>query len=265
MPQVNTFQPPSRDRAFIESLLPAVERLLVPWHRATVGGFEHWPDEPVLVVGNHSGGSYTGDTWIFAAALFRARGFDALPFGLAHDLALKLPLVRDFLRRVGCVAADPTVCVELLRAGHNVMVYPGGDHEALRPYRERNRVKFGGRRGYIRTALRAGVPIMPLASHGAHGTFIVLDDLPRLGRALGAERFLRMKAFPLALSVPWGLTLGPTLPYLPLPCRMSLQILPPIRFERTGTEAALDEAYVLACAQLVEARLQEAMDARTKT
>ncbi len=72
-------------------------------------------------------------------------------------------------------------------------------------------------------------------------------------------RRFRLTVFPLALSVPWGLTLGPLPPYLPWPSRILIEALPAIHFPRTGDAAAADDAWVTACAHHVEARMQAAL------
>lgn len=250
---------PARDRALMETLLVQAERRLVPYHRALVRGLEGVPAGPVLYVGNHSGATYSGDTWIFAARLWRAHGLDALPYGLAHDLVPHLPVIGPALTRCGVVPARPEAAAELLAAGGSVMVYPGGDREAMWRSALRNVVDFGGRRGFIRTALAAGVPIVPIAAVGAHDTLHIFHDLPGLARLLGMDRRLRMKVWPLSFSIPWGLTLGPIPPYLPLPARIRIDVLPPIRFERAGAAAAADESYVVACAATVEDAIRAAV------
>lgn len=250
---------PARDAALIAELVDKVERWLVPYHRAEVRGLQNVPAGPALIVGNHSGATYSGDTWILAAHLYRAGGVDALPFGMAHDLVLRVPVLGGLMRRLGVMPAHPEAAAALLGAGHKVMVYPGGDLEALRPWTQRDRVFFSGRRGFVRTALRAGVPIVPVAAQGAHGTLIVIDDLRGLARVSGAARLLRLKVWPLAFTIPWGLTLGPTPPYLPLPAKIRLEVLPPVRFSRTGEAAAADEAYVADCATHIENLLQAAV------
>lgn len=250
---------PVRDEALMKRLLVHAERWLVPYHRAIVRGLEHVPAGPALYVGNHNGATYSGDTWILAVHLWRHGGFEAVPYGLGHDLVLKLPVIGPTLLRAGVVPAHPDAARMLLAAGHKVMVYPGGDLDALRPWSQRNRVRFGGRRGFARAALLAGVPIVPVAAQGAHETLIVLDDLQGLARWTGADRHLRLKVWPLSLSIPWGLTLGPTPPYLPLPAKIRIDVLPPVHFERTGPEAAADEAYVTACAATIEEQIQAAV------
>jgi len=77
-----------------------------------------------------------------------------------------------------------------------------------------------------------------------------------------------MKVWPIIVSLPWGLTVGPILPHLPVPSRIRVDVLEPIRFERTGPEAAADDAWVERCHERVldtmQARLDElAAEART--
>ena len=87
---------------------------------------------------------------------------------------------------------------------------------------------------------------------------LVLNDLRPLAEALGIRRHMRIATWPLMLSFPLGLTLGPT-PFIGYPSRILIEVLPAIEFERTGPEAAADDAYVFACAARVQAALQHAM------
>jgi hypothetical protein len=100
---------------------------------------------------------------------------------------------------------------------------------------------------------------VPLVAAGAHSTFLVLHDNRWLARLLGADRWARMKVWPLTLSIPWGLTFGPGVPYIPWPTRILVEVLEPIRFERAGDEAAADDAYVRQCADRVETAMQETL------
>jgi hypothetical protein len=119
---------------------------------------------------------------------------------------------------------------------------------------------FGNRRGYVRLALRQGVPIVPVVSAGSHATSIVLTDGRPLAKWLGMRR-LRIDVCPVTLSVPWGLVVGITPPYLPLPTRIYLEVMEPIHFDRKGEAAARDEAYVEACHARVHGAMQAQLSA----
>ncbi|MBW2254108.1 MAG: glycerol acyltransferase, partial [Deltaproteobacteria bacterium] len=111
-----------------------------------------------------------------------------------------------------------------------------------------------------RLAVREGVPIVPVVTAGAHATLVVVDDLRWLARLLRSERWLRTKVFPLAFSLPWGFTLGPPPPHLPLPSRILAEVLAPIHFDRSGEGAAGDEEYIAQCDHEVRSAMQATMD-----
>ena len=249
-----------RDAEVIRRTCALIGPALRAYFRCEVRGLDRLPDGAALLVGNHNGGLLSPDTFILGEALFTQRGIDDVPFGLAHEVVLRLPPFSQILLPIGAVRASHENARRLFAAGRKVLVYPGGDVEAMRPFRARNRIVFDGRRGYVRLALRNGVPIVPVVAAGAHATFLILDDLRWLARLLGADRRLRIKVWPLTLSCPWGLTLGPAPPHIPFPSRILVEALPPIRFARAGAAAAADEASVAACAAQVEQAMQAALD-----
>lgn len=250
----------NRDPELIERAFRLFARPLERYFRAHVRGLERIPPGAALYVGNHSSGLLTPDSFLFGAALYRRFGLRECPYGLAHEVAMRLPVAHQLIMPLGAVRASHENARRLFARGDKVLVYPGGDVDSMRPYRERNRVVFDGRRGYLRLALREGVPLIPVVSAGAHGTLLILDDLRPLARLLGLDRLLRAKVWPLTLSVPWGLTLGPPLVYLPLPVKIWIEVLEPIRFARVGEAAAADERYLSECAALVEGRMQAALE-----
>ena len=249
----------NRDEAFIASLVDRIEPFVQAWFRPDVRGLDRVRGGKALLVGNHNGGAITPDAYVFAVALFRARGIEDLPHGLAHDAVLRMPGFHQAFARLGAVRAAPENAARLFAAGKKVMVYPGGDVEALRPYRDRDRIVFGARRGYVRTALEHRVPLIPVVSAGAHETFRVLTDGRRAARVLGLDRRLRFKSFPVTFSIPWGLTIGPPPPYLPLPTRILIEVLEPIRFRRWGARAAADADYVEQCHERVVTAMQDTL------
>ena len=87
-------------------------------------------------------------------------------------------------------------------------MFPGGDHDVFRPSSERNKIDFDGRTGYVRTALDAGVPIVPIVSIGGQEDQIHLSRGELLAKLLGLEKRLRTKYLPVTFGFPFGLTLA---------------------------------------------------------
>jgi 1-acyl-sn-glycerol-3-phosphate acyltransferase len=199
--------------------------VLARYHRLDVRGLERIPEGPAVLVCNHNGGLNPVDG-LFLVHYYRQRGYDEPIYILAHDILFKHPRVAAVLRSVGIVPARRETARAVLEAGHKLLVFPGGDLETLRPYRDRGKVVLGGRNGFARLALDHDVPLVPMVSAGSHETLIVLSQGLRLAKALGLHRWARVHSLPIMLAAPWGLLVGPTcaLPYLPLPAKVTVQI-----------------------------------------
>jgi 1-acyl-sn-glycerol-3-phosphate acyltransferase len=233
-----------RDPDYIREHLPTAWLLASLWFRGEVRGMERIPErEPVLLVGNHSGGTITPDTIVFTLAFNTYFGVERPFYQLAHNLVLTSP-VGPFLRRFGTVAASHDNARKALNSGAAVLVYPGGDWEVNRPTWEANRIDFAGRRGFVRLALDTGVPIVPVVSVGGQETAIFLTHGERLSRLLRLDKLLRLKALPINLSLPWIVNVGDFLGHLPLPAKITVQVMDPIDLrERYGSKPDVDEVY----------------------
>jgi 1-acyl-sn-glycerol-3-phosphate acyltransferase len=113
-----------------------------------------------------------------------------------------------------------------------------------RPITERNKVDLAGRKGFIRLALDAGVPIVPVVAIGGQETSLFLSRGDWLASLLGVDRTLRLKVLPISLALPWGLNVGDFLGHIPLPAKITTEVLPPIDINAEfGDEPDLDEVY----------------------
>jgi 1-acyl-sn-glycerol-3-phosphate acyltransferase len=220
----------ARDPRLIESVLPFVRLANRHYLQLRSEGFEHLQQSgPVLYVGNHSGGIAGPDLCCTLGSLWDARGPHAPLYALAHDFAMRhVQRFGRLIQRFGALRAEPGNAVRALRAGAQVLVYPGGDLDAYRHARRRDEIVLGGRTGFVRVAQAANVPIVPIVAQGAHRSAYIFHEGERLARLLQLRRWARIERFPLALALPWGLALGPWLPYLPLPFPIQLRVLPPI-------------------------------------
>jgi len=243
-----------RDPEFIRAIFPVYAAVSDYYYRADVEGQEHLPPGPVLVAATHNGGFAIPDAVAIWVAYWRRFGTDAPGYAMTHKAALALPGVGLALRRMGGVPASPESAAIVLRAGFPLFTTPGGDLDSLKPFAMRHRVVFGGRRGFIRVAIRHQVPIVPVVSVGAHETQVVLNDGRWLARVTGFARFFRIKTLPVTLSFPFGLTLA-GIPSIPLPTKVSIRILPPIDLGEPPL-AADDPATVERCYERVRAAMQ---------
>ena len=247
-----------RDTGFLRKLVPLME-LMGRYFDAEVRGFENLPKTgPMLLVGNHSGGAITPDTSAFIAAWYRERGFDSPLIGLAFDAAFSIPGFKDLMRKIGQVPASRTHAALALRDGAAVLVYPGGAHEVFRPYTDRNQIDLNGRKGFIKTAIQEGVPLVPLVGHGGHETTIVLARGARLAKFFGFDR-LRLDVYPLLLQIPWGIT-TPAFVGIPLPAKVTLQICCPLDWSHLRPEDADDPEVLERCYDEVVAVMQRTLD-----
>jgi len=233
-----------RDPAWIRAVLPTLWLASTVWFRAEVHGFENVPDEPVLFVGNHSGGGSTPDTFVFLLAYNTYFTVEGRPlYALAHDTVTAAPFFGGLTRKLGVVPAANSFAERIFTSGGSALVYPGGDVEALRPWRDRNKIIFSGRQGFLRLAHRCKVKIVPVVATGGHDTLVILNDGRSTARLLRLDKLARVKSLPMTLSIPWGLSPLP-LPHFPLPAKMRIQVLEPIDLrDRFGEKPDWDHAF----------------------
>lgn len=255
--------PGEYDPEAVRETLPYVKKLFGPgrYFGIDVKGWQHMPDEPAMIVSNHSGGTTIPDVWGFMLAWYQNYGVHRPLHPMAHEIILSTRLTGEYFAKRGVLRGSRELAISVLRDWRrDLMVMPGGDLDTWRPYSKRYEVRFSGRTGYARLALKAGVPIVPLAHAGAHETLIVLSDGRRFARALGLPAIARASIWPVHLSLPWGLAVGPW-PHIPTPARLRYRIgpavLPP---EPVAPEDEPSEELVRAYDASVQASVQKLLD-----
>jgi 1-acyl-sn-glycerol-3-phosphate acyltransferase len=233
-----------RDPDYIRETLPGLWLMASLYFRAEVRGLDKIPAEgPVLMVGNHSGGNMTPDTTAFTLAFSTYFGVERRFYQLAHNLVLSMPGLSS-LRKYGTVAASHENAAKALDSGSALLVYPGGDYEVHRPTWDSAKVDFGRRKGFLRLALDRDVPVVPVVSIGGQETALFLSRGERLAKLFGLDRMFRLKVLPISLALPWGLNVGDMLGHIPLPSKITIEVLDPIELRKEfGPDPDLDEIY----------------------
>lgn len=229
------------------------------WFRMEMDGWENLPDPPALLIGIHSGAPFVWDAWTVGVQWWRRFGQQRLLHGTAHDALMAIPLIGNYFRAMGVLPAAPDSIATALAEGRDVALWPGGEVDSLRPWRERDRANLAGRTGFVKMAIRAGAPIVPIATVGGADAMPVLIRGDGLARTLRMDRLLRLKVFPLAVSLPWGIAPA-ALPQLPLPAKIRTRLMPAIEVDHDQARAD-DEEYVEAVYREVEGSIQTGMDA----
>src|SRR3954447_8567894 len=245
------------DPHYIRTTLPALRALSKIYFRAEVRGLDNIPAEgPVLLVGNHSGGTLIADTFVFAQAFYDHFGPLRRFHQLVHDLVFKLPGARASLCRWGGVPASPENMARALERDAALLVYPGGDHETYRPSWESSKIDFAGRTGFARLAIELGVPIVPVVAIGRQAAGVFLSPGRRLARLFRLDSMFRLKVLPAQVAPPFGITVLDMPGRIPLPSKIVVRVLPKIDLkDELGTRPQPEDAY-----EVVTGKMQRALD-----
>ncbi len=246
----------ARDPDYIRATLPALRTLSQVYFRADVAGLDRIPPSgPVLLVGNHSGGTMIADTFVFAQAFYDRFGPERHFTQLAHDLVFKTPGLRTLVQRYGTVPASPENMARALNEDGALLVYPGGDEDTYRPSWETGEVSFAGRTGFVKLALEHGVPVVPVVALGGQETALFLGRGKRLAQALQLNRLARLKVLPVVLGPPFGVTVLDFPGRIPLPSKITIRVMPPIDLrKKLGRNPDVEDGY-----RLVTSRMQRTL------
>ncbi|MGK5086246.1 lysophospholipid acyltransferase family protein [Bdellovibrionota bacterium FG-2] len=230
------------------------------YFRQEVQGIDLVPRGKTLIVGNHNAGITFIEAFGMFARFYLERDPSEIIHPLAHDTLMKLPYLNNLLAKLGSVRANAENAQAIFARNRKIFVCPGGNLEAYRPYRDRRKVNLANRKGFIKLALTHRVSISPVIFLGGHETFFVLNDGRFLAKLLRMDRAFRLDTWPLVLSMPWGLTLGPMF-HWPLPVKCVARFLEPMSLEKYSPEdvnnkKALEEIY-----RKVTGRMQRALTA----
>ncbi|MGH2693850.1 MAG: 1-acyl-sn-glycerol-3-phosphate acyltransferase [Actinomycetota bacterium] len=228
-------------------LLPLFRLIYERYFRVRTLGIDRVPNEgPALVIPNHSG-AVALDSLVLQAALALEHPNKRPLRNVGADLVFRLPFVGPMARKIGTVLACDEDTFELLRRGELVGVFPEGFKGVGKGWRDRYKLQRFGRGGFIEVALRARVPIIPVAIVGAEEAYPMIADIKPLARLIGAPYFPVTPTFPL---------LGP-FGAIPLPSRWVIEFGDPIPMDGYPEDAADDKMLVFELADEIRDRIQQ--------
>jgi 1-acyl-sn-glycerol-3-phosphate acyltransferase len=222
-----------------------LSRLVKSYFRSEVRGQERLPSSQTIVVTHHDGGMLPINGICFGVAWYDHFGFNRPLYVLTHDLlhSVWAPFTK-LLSDSGFLRADRAAMDAVLDTGESVLVFPGAARESFRSFWDRKNIDLGGRKGFVAQAIRWGIPITPVVSAGSHETVMVLSGGHGLAKALGINKIVRSAdVLPILAGLPWGVWALPFLPQIPLPAKITTEILPPVWLpEALGRELSPKDA-----------------------
>ncbi|MBO2451489.1 acyltransferase family protein [Actinomadura barringtoniae] len=226
-------------------LLPFARAFYERWFRVELFGLENVPEQGgALIVANHSG-TLPIDGIMLSVAVHDHLQRDLRLLGA--DLVYQVPVLGHLSRKAGHTLACQADAARLLAKDELVGVFPEGFKGVGKPFADRYKLQRFGRGGFVETALRANVPIIPCAIVGAEEIYPKLADLKPLARLLGLPYFPVTPTFPL-------LGLGGL---LPLPSKWMIQFGEPIPMDDYDATAADDPMTVFNLTDHVRESVQQ--------
>jgi 1-acyl-sn-glycerol-3-phosphate acyltransferase len=210
------------------------------YFRVTLHGLENVPaDGRVLLVSNHSG-QLPFDATMIITALLVEKDPPRVVRALVEKWVATLPFVSSFYARIGQIVGTPENCRRLLAADEALLVFPEGVRGLNKTFDQRYRLRPFST-GFMRLALEAGAPVVPVGVVGAEEQAPAVVNLEPLAKLLGLP----------------ALPITPYLLPLPLPVHYHLHFGEPLRFAGSPDD---DDTELERKAGVVQAAVQALVD-----
>jgi 1-acyl-sn-glycerol-3-phosphate acyltransferase len=217
------------------------------WFRVEWEGLEKIPREGgALLVANHAG-AIPHDAPVIMHGI--ESELDRAVYGMADYFFRTVPVVGTMWSRTGGVVANPHNAYRLLREqGQLALVFPEGTKGPSKTFAERYQLRRFGRGGFVEIAMRAGVPIVPIAVVGSEEAMPILFRIPALGR------LLRLPYFPVTANM---VAMGPLGILVPFPAKLKLRVMDPVTFDVPPDLGRYSRSKVMEAAEKIRADLQQ--------
>jgi len=219
------------------------------WHRVEWEGLEKIPtDGGALLVSNHAG-AIPSDAPAIMHGIEVELGRPV--YGLADEIFKTLPVVGTLWSRAGGVLAHPDNAYRLLREQKQLaLVFPEGTKGTGKTYGERYLLRRFGRGGFVQIAMRAGVPVVPIAVVGAEEAMPIVFKINPLAKLLGVPYV------PITANM---LAFGPVAGLVPLPAKIKIRVLDPVPFDVEPDQPRYSRSLIMDESERIRQQIQEAL------
>jgi 1-acyl-sn-glycerol-3-phosphate acyltransferase len=219
------------------------------WFRTEWEGLEKIPSEGgALLVANHAG-AIPSDAPVIMHGI--EKELERPVYGLADYFFRSVPVVGTLWARAGGVSARPANAYRLLKEQRQLaLVFPEGTKGPSKSFTDRYQLRRFGRGGFVEIAMRAGVPVIPIAVVGSEETMPVVLRLPTLAKAIGVPYF------PITANF---LAMGPAGAIVPFPAKFKLRVLDPVHFDVPADQDRYSKSRIMEESERIRTQLQDAV------
>jgi 1-acyl-sn-glycerol-3-phosphate acyltransferase len=220
------------------------------WFRVEWEGMENIPRSGgALLVANH-GGAIPSDAPVIMHGVETEIGRPL--YGMADNLFRSVPVLGTLWSRTGGVPAHPDNAYRLLHDEQQLaLVFPEGTKGTGKHMKDRYKLRRFGRGGFVEIAMRAGVPIVPLAIVGNE------EAMPIVFKANRLAKLMNVPYFPVTVN---QFVFGPVLGLIaPLPAKFRIRVLAPVTFDVATDQERYNRSTVMEHSDAIRASIQDAL------
>jgi len=228
------------------------------YFKVEVKGKENFPYRgPALLVGNHEGAIVSPSMLMTVLAWYKEQGTKKTLFSFAHNAFFKIPYLSSSMEELGAILNNQEDINKVFKDKGFILTYPGGAKEAFKETHLKYKVNFYNHKGFIRLAIREKVPLIPVVTIGGHDTLLILSSGESISKSLKLNKLLGLDVLPLSFSLPWGIGLGPFLPYIPFPTKIKVYFGKPIHLNKDTTEKRVIDQYYTKVVRIMQKMLDD--------
>src|SRR5580700_9719087 len=235
-----------RTRAVVRALY---DPIYSKWFRAEWDGLEKIPAVGgALLVANHAG-AIPSDAPVIMHGI--EKELDRAVYGLADYFFRTVPVLGTLWARTGGVSARPANAYRLLKEQRQLaLVFPEGTKGPSKSFTDRYQLRRFGRGGFVEIAMRAGVPVIPIAVVGSEEAMPVIMRVPTLAKIIGVPYV------PITANL---FAFGPLGVVMPFPAKFKLQVLDPVHFDVPADQERYSKSRIMEESERIRSLLQESV------
>ncbi len=181
MPQIDILS--KRKPALIKALKRVLKPVFSRVFKLEVHGLEHLSAQTTLYVSNHNIGALI-ESHALLFEMDDKAGDHPIIYGFTHPSIFKIWGIKHYFEWLGSVPATYEVAQSVFQANQSLLIFPGGNKQALRPVWNYKENSFRDTHGWAKIAKQNNVDVVAITYKGSHFVNPVLFQSAWLSKIL---------------------------------------------------------------------------------